>query len=431
MSDIIFTIIFTRKSIALFSYLWYYSYQKVLVMKRLLRIGFGLFIHSIIPILCWIILSLIEGEKDISNTFSIIYPIQFVLIILVLMFGSGANIRKEKDKVDNSTYNGIFWGTIFSIIIYSLLVIFVDNYITFFGQDVEFYRIYVIYGIVLMFLQTLFSLFIEKLYFEDKEKTANIHLIAFNLINFVFLTISALIFSNRIIPLVLTLSILLIYVVVLYFWQMKKFKITFDFLKSFRYESASIISGIFMFVIYFFGFKNAFIANPEYIVALNISGLCTDSQWDCLGAIKTVTKVDIAKNRFEYSKASKQAMLFTLIMILTSILMIIVLYFVYDVSIGILLIYALFQYVNMLLFDYYIILLIYTQIQYSPILSTTVNLIAKAIRVILSIIILSPFCTSIAQLSEGVGCFIVFIIIRFCVYKVKEGKLYIKNRDNI
>ena len=283
-------------------------------MKRLLRIGFGLFIYSIIPILCWIILAPIEGDNRISNVFSIIYPIQFIWAILVQLFGTGANIRKEKDKVENSTLNGIFWGTIFAVIIFSFPMIFVDGYINFFGQDVEFYRMYVLYGIALIFLQTLFSFFIEKMYFEDKEKIANIHLLIFNLLNFGVLTISALIFTNKLVPLLITLGVLFGYIVFMYIWQMKKFKISFDFFKNFRYESAAIVSSIFMFSIYFFGFKNAFISKPEYLVALNISGLCTDPQWDCLSAIKTVTKVDIAKDRFEYSKTTRQAFFFTIIM---------------------------------------------------------------------------------------------------------------------
>ncbi len=262
-------------------------------MKKLFRIGSGLFIYSIIPILSWIVLSFCLGDSRISNVFSITYAMQFVWTILKCLFGSGANIRKEKENNSNSVWNSIFWGTIFSALIFAIPLIFVDKYIAFFGQDIEFYRIYVIYGIALLFLQTLFSFIIEKLYFEDKEKIANIHLFAFNLITFSVLILFSLIIPNTLVALLLTLSVSLIYVICLYVWQFEKFKIDFTFFKNLKYESANIVSSIFMLIIYLFGFKIAFSAGEEYLVALNIIGLSTDTQWDMLGAISTVAKVDI------------------------------------------------------------------------------------------------------------------------------------------
>ena len=72
------------------------------LMKRLFRIGSGLFIYSIIPILSWIVLSYVLGDNRISNVFSITYAIQFIWSILKYLFGSGANIRKEKENNKNS-----------------------------------------------------------------------------------------------------------------------------------------------------------------------------------------------------------------------------------------------------------------------------------------------------------------------------------------
>ena len=35
-----------------------------------------------------------------------------------------------------------------------------------------------------------------------------------------------------------------------------------------------------MMLIYLFGFKNAFVAGEEYVLAISLSTLCTDAQWD-------------------------------------------------------------------------------------------------------------------------------------------------------
>ena len=271
-------------------------------MKRLFRLGGGLFICSIIPILSWIVLSFVVGDNRVSNVFSIVYAIQFVGMILRSLFGSGANIRHEREKDKNAVWNGILWGVVFSVLIFTVLIIFADEYIIFFGQDVGFYRNYVIYGFLLILLQTLLSFIIEKLYFEDKERLATIHLFGFNFVGFIVLILSSLIIKNTLVALILTSCILLIYVIGLYAWQFEKFKIDFKFYKNFKYESANIMSSIFMMIIYLFGYRTVFDWGEEYIVAINLITLCTDTQWDMQEAIRTVAKVDIAKGRYDIKR---------------------------------------------------------------------------------------------------------------------------------
>ena len=70
-------------------------------MKRLFIVGCGMLISSIIPVISWFVLSVILGDDRITNVFSICYAFQFVWIILKCLFGSGANIRKEKEKDKN------------------------------------------------------------------------------------------------------------------------------------------------------------------------------------------------------------------------------------------------------------------------------------------------------------------------------------------
>ena len=271
-------------------------------MKRLFTIGSGLLVGSIIPVISWVVLSVVLGDDRITNVFSICYAFQFVWIILKCLFGSGANIRKEKEKDKNAVWNGIFWGAIFAVIIFAFPIIFIDGYINFFGQDVSFYKIYVIYGLLQLFEQTLLQLIMEKLYFEDKEKMANIHLFSFNILNFLVLIVLCLLISNTFLALMITLGIMFIYIIGLFIWQFEKFKIDFKFIKNIRYESNNLINALFMFAIYTFGYRNAFQAGEDYLLALNLVALCTDTQWDMLTARDTVAKVDIAKGRYDYKK---------------------------------------------------------------------------------------------------------------------------------
>ena len=399
-------------------------------MKRLFRIGSGLFIYSLIPILSWIVLSYTLGDSRISNVYSLTYAMQFVWMILKSFFFFFSNIRKHKEQQSNATWNGIFWGTIFSAIIFAIPLIFVDNYISFFGQDEELYRIYVIYAIVQLFIQTMFSFIIEKLFFEDKDKIANIHLFAFNILNFVLVVVLTLLIENTLLAFIITLAILFIYVLALYIWQFEKFKIDFSFFKNFKYESASIVSSIFMMLIYLFGFQNVFSTGEEYLIALNLVTLCTDAQWDCLGAISTVAKVDISKNRYNYKQELRNSYFFTLIVIASSLVMTFALFFLFNASLLLVLIFIAFQVFDFLTTPISDILAVFTQLEYSPVLNTIISLSTKAVRVLLSVVIMSPFCTDIGQVVEAVLLLGTLLIIRFTKYKVSEGKLLVKTSEN-
>ncbi len=398
-------------------------------MKRLFRIGSGLFVYSIFPIISWIVLSYVVGDSRISNVFSLTYSIQFVWAILKMFFGSAANIRKEKEKDENAVLNGMFWGNIFSAFIFAFPLIFVDQYIIFFGQDVEFYRVYVLFSFILLFLQTSFSLVIEKLFFEDKEKLANIHLFAFNFLNLVVLILFAWIIKNTIIALGVTLLVLLIYVICLNVWQFHKFKIDFKFFKNFKYESANILSAIFSFAIYLFGYKNAFSAGEEYLIALNLIAICTDSQWDMLGAISTVAKVDISKGRYQYKKEVKNSYIYSLFVILSSVIMSVALMGVYDAKPLLVVAFLSFEIVDMLLYAFMAGISVYVQIEFSARINTALSLICKAIRTILSLAILSAFCTAIGQIVETLLLFGVLMILRICRFKDVDGRLIIFKKE--
>ncbi len=54
-------------------------------------------------------LALVVGDNRVANVFSITYPLQFVWAIIKSFFGTGANIRKEKEKDENVVGNSIFW----------------------------------------------------------------------------------------------------------------------------------------------------------------------------------------------------------------------------------------------------------------------------------------------------------------------------------
>ncbi len=397
-------------------------------MKRLIRIGSGVFVNSIIPILIWVVLPLILHDDKISNTFSITYSIAFLFMVFKSIFASGANIKKEKEGDKNAVLNGMFWGIVISVAFSLFFLLKIDNFIGFFGEDVVFYRPFVIYGFLFNLLQYLISLVSEKLYFEDKEKLANKHLFAFNALSITILVIFTLLIENIMLAMLLSIVIPAIYVAALFVWQFEKFNIKFNFLSTIKYESANIFSTILMFIIYFFGLKTVVVSAPEYLAAFNFASICSDAQWDMYAAVEVAAKVDICKGRFDYKQQMKQGYLYTLFLMATSIVMAAVVLCFQSLVVWLAIVYLAFQILDMPLYASRLIQSTYIQLEHSATLNTSILLATKVLRTLLSVVILSPYCLEIAQISVGVVNFVIYFGLIYALYKVENGKLVRKNK---
>lgn len=116
-------------------------------MKRLLKISFDLSLLSFIPIISWFLLGIIV-DKNLINIFTLTYPLQFIYYILRSIFSTGANITKEKDNNKNAVMSGMIIGTIVVIVIFSIILINIDNYINFMNMDIHTYKVFAIYSVL-------------------------------------------------------------------------------------------------------------------------------------------------------------------------------------------------------------------------------------------------------------------------------------------
>ena len=153
-------------------------------MKRLLRITFNSAIFSFIPILSWFALGLIV-DKNLINVFTLTYPIQFIWAMMKSIFGTGANISKEKDKNENAVLSGMTLGIIIGFIVFGFIALNIEKYIKFMNMDVAIYKEFALYSVIQLYIQLIFSYVLEKLYFENKNKLANKYCIILNILNFI------------------------------------------------------------------------------------------------------------------------------------------------------------------------------------------------------------------------------------------------------
>lgn len=369
-------------------------------MKRLLRISFDLSLLSFIPIISWFLLGIIV-DKNLINIFTLTYPLQFIYYIIKSIFSTGANISKEKDKNENAVMSGLVLGTIVSIIIFTIILLNVDNYISFMNMDISTYKNFTIYSILQLFICLEFAMMQDKLYYEEKNKLANKHSLVFNLLNFILLIGTSLITKNQVIIIATTLIPLAIYTLYIYIKNSNKFKFNINVLKCIKYDSVELFNNIAFFLIFLFGLSNALEYGEMYATALTFIALITDTQWDTFDAIKEAATIDISKRKFNYIEHRNNAYKLSGILFGTSLIMFVLLYGFYDLDFKITMLYFSFEIVNFLIYPIYRIKTCYLQLEYSAFKITSNKIIASILRMFMSLL-KTPFCTGIGQVCSSV-----------------------------
>lgn len=393
-------------------------------MKRLLRISFDLSLLSFIPIISWFLLGIIV-DKNLINIFTLTYPLQFIYYIIKSIFSTGANISKEKDKNKDAVMSGLVLGTIVSIIIFTIILLNVDNYISFMNMDINTYKNFTIYSILQLFICLEFAMMQDKLYYEEKNELANKHSLVFNLLNFILLIGTALITKNQIIIILTTLIPLALYTLYIYIKNSNKFKFNINVLKCIKYDSVELFNNIAFFFIFLFGLSNALEYGEMYATALTFIALITDTQWDTFDAIKEAATIDISKRRFNYIEHRNNAYKLLGILFSTSLIMFVLLYGFYDLDFKITMIYFSFEIVNFLIYPIYRIKTCYLQLEYSALKTTSNKIIASILRMFMSLL-KTPFCTGIGQCCSSIYQFMTVSIMFNHNFKVDKTGCVIK-----
>lgn len=365
-------------------------------MKRLLRISLDILVTSIVPIAGWFLLGIIL-DANLINIFSLTYPIQFIMNTFKSIFSTGANISAYKDENKNVVNSGILLGIGLGAIIFGVIIINIDKYITFMNMDVDTYKIFGIYSIIQIYLQLVLQLILIKLYYKEENKKANKIAITFNLINFSTLIGAATITKNEYLTCITSIFILLIYTIIIVIKNIEKFKFSINLAKWIKYDSVELFTSINFFIIYLFGLSNAFEFGEKYVLAITFSTLVTDMQWDITHAIGIVAKIDLSKRKFDYKEHLKNAYKLISMLIVSIIIMSLTMYNGYNTDLLITSIFILGEIFCFIMYPLYIIKTCYLQLEYSAVKTTVHKQIANILRTIMSFIP-TPYCTLIGQL---------------------------------
>lgn len=367
-------------------------------MKQLFQIGFDLALASLSPIISWFTLSLILDSRLI-NVFSITYPLQFVWLMLRDIFGVGANLVSIKVRNPKIVDAGIFTGLIFSGIIFGLVALNIDKFIIFMNADPSIYRDFCLYITLQLWIQLVFCIILDKLYYQDKNKTANKYSVIFNLLNFIVLIGASFLTKNSKIIISATLLTIFTFTLFVFIREVRRVSFKFNILSSIKINSMDFGENLILFFVYLFGIGKAFSFGEEYALAITFVTLITDIQWDVATAIPAKAKIDIAKKRMNFPKSYKNSYVLIFVLILSSIIAFISMKNFYDLNLGISVIFVIIEYLAFLLYPQYRLKLDFIQLKFSAKIATFIKSSAMAFRLLLVIVFgpITPLALSIAQ----------------------------------
>ena len=147
--------------------------------------------------------------------------------------------------------------------------------------------------------------------------------------------------------------------------NVKCYKLKFEVLKNMKYVSNDIFDRLGMFIIYFIGWKNTLEFGAIYLVAINFETLIMDAQWDMSYSIITAATIDASKDNLKYKESLKNGYKLVGLLISSSIIMGIPLYFYYKPVLSIIAIFVGIQFIDILVLPKIWIKQQYCQINYS------------------------------------------------------------------
>ena len=369
-------------------------------MKQLFQIGLDLALASLNPIISWFMLSLILDSRLI-NVFSITYPLQFVWLMLRDIFGVGANLVSIKVRNSKIVDAGIFTGLIFSGIIFGLVALNIDKFIIFMNADPSVYRDFCFYIMLQLWIQLVFCIILDKLYYQDKNKIANKYSLTFNLLNFIVFIGASFLTKNSKIIISATLLTIFAFTLFVFIREVRRVSFRFNILRSIKINSMDFGENLILFFVYLFGIGKAFSFGEEYALAITFVTLITDIQWDVATAIQAKAKIDITKKRMNFPKSYKNSYALIFVLILSSIIAFVSMKNFYDLNLGISIIFVIIEYLAFLLYPQYRLKLDFIQLKFSAKIATFIKSSAMAFRLLLVIVFspITPFALSIAQVS--------------------------------
>ena len=387
-------------------------------MKRLLRISLNVLFTSALPIVSWILLGIIV-RPEIADVFSLTYPMQFLFVVLMTIFAIGANITAKLKHDKNVVMTNLVVGSIVFGIFTAVICANIDAYLEQMNVTPEVYRDFAIYAFIRIAEGNIIMMISQKLYYKNEIKKTNTINLVYGACDFILITVLNSI-TDHTAAIIITLCADSAITAIFFFRNYDKWKFSLRLFDNIKNASFEILDSLGMFLAYGLGYANSFSYGKEFLNAINFETLITDAQWDMLNeSVGTAARVDIAERKFNYRKMRRQALAMSAIMLGTSAILGLVLYWYYKPDLLILLILFGSQVIDMFFDPINHIRWSYLQIRDNKLRHNAVFVATRLVRIVCSFIP-TGFCVYIGELSSTA---IKYIYSRYQCRNFREFKI--------
>ena len=375
-------------------------------MKKLFSIASTDCIQSILPILMWYVLGIAYKDTDYFNVFTLTYPFQFIMQLVLGLIIVGTIKYEKKNKAENNDY--AYSSLIISLIIFSIFVgivtLNIDEILKYLNTALKYKNVY-IFGLLCMMFD-IFVIGVSRIeQYKEQDKSAFIISVKYYTYKILSIIIVRALVKENNLALVITLIFIAVYILILGVTKIKIHKFRLNVFKGLKYQISGSVSDIAMFIIYFVGLQKVVSGSPSFLTAYNIAAMCTDTQWDILySAIDTNTSIEVCNNTYDKNikKLLKSSVLYSIILFLSSLAMIVINHIInpFDVraAINILLIECIWFpcYAMKYVFESWL------KLEYNGVWLVIIPLVIYIIRTFASFVILSKYALSLGVLIAAI-----------------------------
>lgn len=255
-------------------------------MKKLFTVGFGLMWASLMPACVWILMGQIYGT-GFSNGFTYTYPYQFVFLFFASVLFAG-NVKHELKNVPDTEDFGrsgvfVFFAASLFVTVFSILNI--DIIGPFLGITDDIGRLAFSFGLCSMTVDWTAHYMGERLQFHGREAEGARFITSWYAFKLALCVSTAVpVFTCKTAVLFILTIQALVLAVLLYRVRPKHFR--FSLRNGIRYSIGSLTEHLFLGLVFFIGIHDIAITDASFLAALNLTALCSDTQWDVIkGAI--------------------------------------------------------------------------------------------------------------------------------------------------
>lgn len=393
-------------------------------MKRLLFVGLSLSLGSFMPILSWVLMSLVYNEPEFSNGMTYTYPYQFIFMFLVSIFATGQLKNESRNnKTDDGSKIGIILVFILMLLLSILSICNIGFISSFIGFSSSVSNSAFKYGLIALCIDWAGLCYTNMLQYKNNDKLAAKLIVIWYVVKISSILITSLSVFNYITGPIFVLVIQFINLMIYTFLYGVPKRIRFRLTDGIKYSLDSLASCPAMAIIYIFGLHTMGTTDIAVLSAFNAVVLCTDTQWDIQSsAIETVVTGIICDKKFENNrlKVFMNSVLYSFVLLLSSCILMLI-YIIIDPSIALNHMFIIFAW-EMCLFVIWGIsctMDIYIAINNPCVWIIVFTAIKYIFRITVQFIIVSPYSTSIAVALSG----LVDMVLTYMLYRVSRRKV--------